>query len=156
MTAIELINKINFNSAAARSIARNEYDAPYASVDALGFAAIAARTARQLLATTTKGVILDPLTDQLREGFKSECGFGEVYFPPQHCESLIRYSPTSSERATSRNRLRVDAMQPGLTRCINRPENPRIDPIRWLGSGGGSEVFKPCIGRANPSCPLNQ
>lgn len=156
MTAIELINKINFNSAAARSIAHNEYDAPYASVDALGFAATAARTARQLLATTTKGIILDPLTGRLREGFESECGFGEAHFPPQPCESLIRYSPASSECATSRNRLRVDAMQPGFARCINRPENPRIDSIRWLGSGGATEIFKPCIGRANPSCPLNQ
>lgn len=155
MSVTSLIRKINFNSLGAWHLATYEYEGPYASIDAAGFASLATSAANDLLATTTIGIILDPITGTLREGAENERGFGEVYFAPQPCES-IAHGPQRREKQESRNRLRVDYIESGIVRCIMRPYNKKINAINWLGSGGGVEVFDQCVGRESELCPRHR
>lgn len=153
MTCAEAIQRADRLGIGAWHICKYGYEAPYAEFDAKDWARAAFRAASIALASTEVGLIVEGVTGNVREGRASECRFGERHIAPAPCESIAR-PVQRDERQESRNRLRVDAMQPGLARCLNMAP-PRIDAIRWIGSGGGVEVFGLCVGRGNPKCPLN-
>jgi hypothetical protein len=59
----------------------------------------------------------------------------------------------------SRNRLRVDALETGMGRCLlKKPAHwpASASALRWVASGGEPFVFGTCSGRQSSRCPLNR
>ncbi len=75
-----------------------------------------------------------------------------------HCQhEAVCIQP--AQPLTSRNRLRVDAIETGIGRCLlKKPAHwpASASALRWIGSGGDAFVFGTCGGRQSPRCPLNR